>query len=73
MGVDVRLIDVLSKHATIPITYAGGVGSMRDMQLIRKTGRGRLDATVGSALDIFGGAGCSYEEVVSFNRQENGV
>ncbi len=71
MGVDERLIDLLATHATIRTTYAGGVGSMRDLYLIRDAGRGRLDATVGSALDIFGGSGCTYEEVVAFDRREN--
>ncbi|RUM39888.1 MAG: phosphoribosylformimino-5-aminoimidazole carboxamide ribotide isomerase [Desulfobulbus sp.] len=71
MGVDKRLIELLAADATIPITYAGGVGSMADMHLIRKVGQGKLDATVGSALDIFGGSGCSYDEVVAFHRQEN--
>ena len=71
MGVDERLIDLLASCATIPITYAGGVGTMRDLLLIRDAGKGTLDATVGSALDIFGGSGCSYDEVVSFHRQEN--
>ncbi len=72
MGVDERLIDLLAAHATVPVTYAGGVGTMRDMELIRDAGKSRLDATVGSALDIFGGSGCTYEEVVAFHRQENG-
>ena len=72
MGVDERLIDLLASHATVPVTYAGGVGSMQDMELIRAAGKSRLDATVGSALDIFGGSGCTYEEVVAFHRQENG-
>jgi len=71
MGVDERLIDLLAVHATIPTTYAGGVGSMRDLYLVRDAGKGKLDATVGSALDIFGGSGCSYEEVVAFHRKEN--
>ena len=71
MGVDRRLIELLAEHATIPITYAGGVGSMDDLYLIREAGKGRLDATVGSALDIFGGSGCTYQEVVAFHRQEN--
>ena len=71
MGVDERLINLLAEHATIPITYAGGIGSMDDLYLIREAGKGRIDATVGSALDIFGGSGCSYEEVVTFHRQEN--
>ena len=71
MGVDERLVDLLAACATIPITYAGGVGTMQDLLLIRDAGKGTLDATVGSALNIFGGSGCTYEEVVAFHRQEN--
>jgi phosphoribosylformimino-5-aminoimidazole carboxamide ribotide isomerase len=71
MGVDERLIDLLAAHITIPTTYAGGVCSMRDLYIIRDAGKGKLDATVGSALDIFGGSGCTYNEVVNFHRQEN--
>ena len=37
------------------VTYAGGVGSMEDIELLRKYGKDRLDVTVGSALDLFGG------------------
>ncbi|MHB8811431.1 MAG: phosphoribosylformimino-5-aminoimidazole carboxamide ribotide isomerase [Desulfobulbaceae bacterium] len=69
MGVDEKLIRLLAAHATIPITYAGGVASMADLELIRDAGHGRLDATVGSALDIFGGNGLAYDEVVAFHRR----
>ena len=69
MGVDERLIRLLAAHATIPTTYAGGVASMADLELIRDAGQGRLDATVGSALDIFGGSGLTYAEVVAFHRR----
>ncbi len=68
MGVDKRLLDLLADATTIPVTYAGGVGTMADLQLIRNAGKGKLDATVGSALDIFGGSGCSYQEVVAFHQ-----
>jgi len=71
MGVDTRLIELLAEYAIIPITYAGGVGSIDDLYLTREAGKGRLDATVGSALDIFGGSGCTYQEVVAFHRREN--
>ncbi len=71
MGVDERLLDLLAEHAAIPITYAGGVGSMVDLERIRRAGKGGLDATVGSALDIFGGNGCTYAEVVAFHRRDN--
>ena len=69
MGVDEKLIRLLAAHATIPTTYAGGVASMADLELIREAGQGRLDATVGSALDIFGGSGLAYAEVVAFHRR----
>jgi phosphoribosylformimino-5-aminoimidazole carboxamide ribotide isomerase len=71
MGVDERLINLLAEHTVTPVTYAGGIGSMSDLHLIRRAGRGRLDATVGSALDIFGGSGCTYTDVVAFHRREN--
>lgn len=69
MGVDDKLIRLLAEHAVISTTYAGGVASMADLELIRDAGQGRLDATVGSALDIFGGTGLSYAEVVAFHRR----
>ena len=30
-------------------------GSLEDIRLLEKAGKGRLDVTVGSALDLFGG------------------
>lgn len=69
MGVDDKLIRLLAEYAFIPTTYAGGVASMADLELIREAGQGRLDATVGSALDIFGGTGLAYAEVVAFHRR----
>ena len=54
-GIEKELAAVLADCAGIPTTYAGGVGSMKDLDDLRKYGRGRLDVTVGSALDLFGG------------------
>lgn len=70
MGVDERLIKLLAVHLTLPVTYAGGVASMADLECIRDAGLGRLDATVGSALDIFGGASLTYKDVVAFHDRE---
>ncbi len=67
MGVDERLIQLLAQYATIPITYAGGVSKMKDLELIQDAGQGKLDVTVGSALDIFGGKGLTYKEVVAYH------
>lgn len=71
MGVDERLIRLLAQYTTIPTTYAGGVSTMADLELIRDAGSGRLDVTVGSALDIFGGAGLTYAEVVALHNSMN--
>lgn len=55
-GIETELADLLSAYEKRPVTYAGGVGSMEDIELLRKYGKGRLDVTVGSALDLFGGS-----------------
>ena len=54
-GVETELAALLSQYTARPITYAGGVGSMKDLEDLRVFGKGRLDVTVGSALDLFGG------------------
>ncbi len=71
MGVDERLIDLLASLSRVPVTYAGGVSNMADLELIALAGQGRLDATVGSALDIFGGTGLRYTEVVNFCAEQS--
>jgi phosphoribosylformimino-5-aminoimidazole carboxamide ribotide isomerase len=54
-GIEVSLVELLSQHHSCPITYAGGIASMEDISLINELGKGRIDFTVGSALDLFGG------------------
>jgi len=54
-GIDETLVKQLSQYDGIPITYAGGVHSYQDIELLGHLGRGRLHVTVGSALDLFGG------------------
>ncbi|MEN8199895.1 MAG: phosphoribosylformimino-5-aminoimidazole carboxamide ribotide isomerase [Thermodesulfobacteriota bacterium] len=68
-GIETELVKRLAQWSPIPTTYAGGVKDIKDMELIRELGENRLHATVGSALDIFGGSGMSYEEVVAFHRR----
>lgn len=63
-GPELELVDLLSK-ASIPVTYAGGIADFKDLENLKARGRGRVDVTVGSALDIFGG-NMPYEEVLSF-------
>jgi len=67
-GVEVNLVEKLAAWSPIPTTYAGGVRDERDLHLIKDAGGGRLDVTIGSALDIFGGKGLAYEDAVDFCR-----
>lgn len=69
-GVEKELVSMLSEYATIPITYAGGVGSYEDIEVIRNLGKGRLDVTIGSALDIFGGH-LVYDKVIQMMDNDN--
>lgn len=64
-GIEKELVRVLAEHSTIPMTYAGGVGSFQDLEELRTYGRNRLDVTIGSALDLFGGV-MRYEDVLKF-------
>ena len=54
-GIDADLLHILAEGAPIPCVYAGGVSSLDDVAMIEREGGGRIDYTVGSALDIFGG------------------
>ena len=54
-GIDEEMASVL-KDSPVPVTYAGGVGSLEDIKRLRVLGEDRIDVTVGSALDIFGGS-----------------
>ncbi|CAJ1969043.1 unnamed protein product [Sphenostylis stenocarpa] len=69
LGIDEELVALLGKHSPIPVTYAGGVTGMADLERIKSAGMERVDVTVGSALDIFGG-NLAYEEVVAWHAQQ---
>lgn len=62
-GIEEALVSLLGDWKGIPVTYAGGIGSLEDLAKIEQLGKGRVNATVGSALDLFGGA-LSYRELV---------
>ena len=67
-GVDERLVRWLGEHCPIPVTYAGGATSVDDLALVDRLSGGRVDLTIGSALDIFGGSGARYAECAAFGR-----
>lgn len=54
-GIDSEIIKILSEWGKIPITYAGGITDFDSIDQIKQAGKGKLDFTIGSALDIFGG------------------
>jgi phosphoribosylformimino-5-aminoimidazole carboxamide ribotide isomerase len=64
-GIDHELVSLLEGCTNRPLTYAGGVRSVDDLELINKTGNGNIDVTIGSALDIFGGT-LPYRDVVEY-------
>jgi phosphoribosylformimino-5-aminoimidazole carboxamide ribotide isomerase len=66
-GMDEVLIHLLADYSPIPCVYAGGVRSLDDLEDLNRVGQGRIDVTVGSALDIFGGS-LPYREVVAYCR-----
>ena len=63
-GVDEELISILAQETDIMMTYAGGIGSMEDIDKIRILGEGRVNFTVGSALDLFGGT-LKFDKIVT--------
>ena len=67
-GMDEDLIKRLAIHVSIPTTYAGGAKDLTDLPLVQQLSKGKIDLTIGSALDIFGG-NVSYEECVMFNKK----
>ena len=72
-GIDSELVSRLGEWTPIPTTYAGGANSLGDLETVTRTSRGRIDLTIGSALDIFGGTGVRYADAVQFNRAASGV
>lgn len=63
-GIETPLVELLGRWAGIPVTYAGGIRSMDDIRTIADLGQDRIDYTVGSALDIFGGNYLKYGDLV---------
>ena len=68
-GIDRELVGKLAEWTPLPTTYAGGARSLADLEETTLLGGGRIDLTIGSALDIFGGSGVRYAEAVEFNRR----
>ena len=68
-GIDRELVEKLGRWTPIPATYAGGANSISDLEEVTRLGGGKVNLTIGSALDIFGGTGVKYADCVAFNRR----
>lgn len=64
-GIETELVAMLGEWGEIPVTYAGGVGCFTDLEQLKLLGKGKVNVTIGSALDLFGG-GMRYEEVLRY-------
>lgn len=69
-GIDARLVRFLGEHVSIPVTYAGGANSIEDLRRVKELSGGKVDLTIGSALDIFGGKLVSFESCLQWNRAQ---
>lgn len=64
-GIETEVAQMLGRYEGNPVTYAGGVHSFQDLEELGRLGKGRLNVTIGSALDLFGGA-MSWEKVLDY-------
>jgi phosphoribosylformimino-5-aminoimidazole carboxamide ribotide isomerase len=70
-GIDRDLVEKLAEWSPLPTTYAGGVRDLSDLQLVQKAGKDKIDVTIGSALDIFGGKKLTYRQALAYCRRGN--
>ncbi|PWA01471.1 hypothetical protein BB558_002444 [Smittium angustum] len=68
-GIDEELVKCkcLGEWVNIPTTYAGGASSIGDLSKVNDLSFGKVDLTIGSALDIFGGDKVKFEDCVAWN------
>lgn len=64
-GVEKELAEMLGNYGKLPVTYAGGIGSYEDIEILKQLGKNKLDVTIGSALDLFGGT-LEFNKVLSY-------
>ena len=69
-GIDEELVENLARWCSIPVTYAGGGKHLADLDKVKELSRGKVDLTIGSALDIFGGSLVTFEACVAWNRRQ---
>ena len=66
-GIDTDLVELLGSNCPIPVTYAGGANALEDLGRVEKLSGGKVDLTIGSALDLFGGKTVDYADCLAWN------
>lgn len=66
-GIEPQIAKIMGEYCTIPSTYAGGIFSFEDLDNLKELGKGKIDFTIGSALDIFGG-NMNFEKVAVYGK-----
>ncbi|KAI9646304.1 Enzyme that catalyzes the fourth step in the histidine pathway [Ciborinia camelliae] len=69
-GIDEQLVEKLAQWCSIPVTYAGGGRNLQDLDNVERLSDGKVDLTIGSALDVFGGSGVTFDECVQWNQKQ---
>ncbi len=67
-GIEEELIHILGNWNKVPITYAGGIRSFKDLDAIKRLTNGTMNVTIGSALSLFGGD-MDYKQVLEYIRK----
>ena len=70
VGINETLVEMLGNESPIPVTYAGGAKMLADLDRVKALGQSKVDLTIGSALDIFGGD-VKYNDVVAWQQRQN--
>lgn len=68
-GIDEDLVQRLGGWVTLPATYAGGARRLEDIARVADLSGGKIDLTIGSALDLFGGSLVKYEDAARLGRR----
>lgn len=64
-GIEEEVAKILGRLENIKVTYAGGISSFADLDILKELGNGKVDFTIGSAIDIFGGK-MQFDSVVKY-------
>jgi phosphoribosylformimino-5-aminoimidazole carboxamide ribotide isomerase len=66
-------VEKLAEWCTLPVTYAGGGRVLEDLDLVKRLSHGKVDLTIGSALDVFGGRSVKFEDCIKWNQAQSSI